>query len=130
MNNEVKVLGEFHPSSLQAEVIEKELRPLLPPCCQRERISFRIPHERAGRPHPDNMEWHQDGGGAAGTSKHMIVWASECPTHLKTSEGEVIPTEPYTLIWFDNTLAFHKQPPDTDETTRWFVSIRCSGEMI
>lgn len=125
-NSEVRVLGRFHPSLLQSEVIEAELRPLLPACCARERISVRVPMGII--PHPDNLQWHQDGGGSAGTTKHMVIWASEDPTHLRTSDGEVVFIEPYELVWYDNTLAFHKQPEGTNERTRWFVAVRCSGE--
>ena len=123
---EVRILGRFDPSLLQSEVIEAELRPRLPACCQRERISVRVP--QGITPHPDNLEWHQDGGGAAGVTRHMVVWASERSTEIKTSDGCRITPKPYMLIWFDNTRAFHRQPSGTDEHSRWFVAVRCSGE--
>ena len=75
----------------------------------------------------DNLQWHQDGGGSAGTTKHMVVWAVEMPTELKTSAGERIYTQPFDLVWFDNTKAFHRQPTGTNEHTRWWCGIRCSG---
>lgn len=124
---EIRVLGRFVPSGLQSEVIEAELRPLLPPCCQRERISVRVPDARAEAPHYDNLQWHQDGGGAAGTTQHMVVWASERPTELRMSTGELFHVEPFDLVWYDNTRAFHRQPACTNEASRWFVSVRCSG---
>lgn len=124
---EVQVLGPFRPSLLQSEVIEAEIRPLLPPCCQRERIGVRIPQGIS--PHPNNLEWHQDGGGAEGTTKHIVLWASERPTELKTSDGALVSIEPYTLVWIDNTKAFHRQPRGTDESSRWFLAVRCSGAL-
>ncbi len=126
---EIRIIGRFVPSRLQSEVIDAEIRPLLPPCCQRERISVRVPDARAEAPHDDNLQWHQDGGGAAGTTQHMIVWASEMPTHIKSSDGAVFTSQPFDLVWYDNTRAFHRQPVGTNEATRWFVSIRCSGAM-
>lgn len=126
MEGEVVVLGRFVPSTLQSEVIEAEMRPLLPPCCQRERISVRPP---GTVPHPNSLAWHQDGGGAEGTTHHMVVWASEQPTEIRTSTGVVIPTQPCDLVWFDNTLAWHRQPGGTDESRRWFAAIRCSGAL-
>ncbi len=127
MTDEVRSLGRFMPSLLQQEVIQAEVRPLLPPCCQREAIGVRVPRESSPEPHPDNLEWHQDGGGAAGTTHHMVVWASEMMTELKTSDGELVSMPAGELVWFDNTKAFHRQPAGTDETRRWFVAIRCSG---
>jgi hypothetical protein len=125
---DVRSLGSFIPSAYQSEVIEAEIRPLLPPCCQRERISVRVPRESAPAPHPDNLQWHQDGGGAEGTTQHMVIWASELPTDILTSRG-VYAVQPFEVIWFDNTRVLHRQPTGTDETSRWFVSIRCSGAM-
>lgn len=110
-------------------MIEAELRPLLPPCCQRERISVRVPDARAEAPHYDNLQWHQDGGGAEGTTQHMVVWASEMPTELKTSDGARFQQQPFDLVWYDNTRAFHRQPVGTNEGTRWFVAVRCSGAL-
>jgi len=78
-------------------------------------------------PHPDNLEWHQDGGGPLGTTDHMVVWASEAPTEIRTSAGELVPTTAGDLVWFNNRIAWHRQPRGTDETRRWFVAIRCSG---
>jgi len=78
-------------------------------------------------PHSDNLEWHQDGGGPLGTTDHMVVWASESPTEIRTSAGDVVPTAAGDLVWFNNRLAWHRQPRGTDETRRWFVAIRCSG---
>lgn len=127
--SEVRVLGRFIPSSLNPDVIQAEIRPLLPPCCQLERIGVRTPHPQAPAPHPDNLEWHQDGGGSAGTTHHMVVWASEMPTELRTSTGDVVTVQPGDLVWFNNTLAQHRQPRGTDETSRWFVAVRCSGAL-
>jgi hypothetical protein len=126
---EIVILGAFAPSAWTPEVIEQEFRewPGLPACCRRERISVRIPHDRAPSPHPDNLEWHQDGGGAAGTTQHMVVWASEQPTELRTSDGALFETPLGSVVWFDNTKACHRQPRGTDEARRWFVAIRCSG---
>jgi hypothetical protein len=125
VSDEVRILGRFQPSELTEPVIQAEIRPLLPPCCQRERISVRVPMGIV--PHPDNLEWHQDGGGPAGTTDHMVVWASEQPTEIRTSAGAIVPTATGDLVWFDNRTAFHRQPAGTDETRRWFVAIRCSG---
>lgn len=129
MNNEreIVILGAYAPSAWTIDAIEQEFRrlPFLAECCQRERVSVRIPQGVA--PHPNNLEWHQDGGGADGTTQHMVVWASEMPTELKTSDGHPFDTPVGSVIWFNNTLAFHRQPRTTDETSRWFVAIRCSG---
>ncbi len=125
-NNEARSLGRFVPSLFQSEVIETEIRPLLPSCCQGERISVRIPMGIV--PHPDNLEWHQDGGGKDGTTRHMVVWASEMPTHIRLSWGEIVTFQPFDVVWFNNDMAFHKQPQDTRPSDRWFVSVRCSGE--
>lgn len=130
MDAEVQILGRFVPSALQSEIIEAEIRPLLPPCCRRERIGIRVPHERAPEPPPANLAWHHDGGGVDGTTRHMVVWASEQPTELKTSAGDRVVTQPFDLVWFDNDRAFHRQPTGTDETRRWFVAVRCSGALI
>lgn len=123
------MLGRFVPSLLQSEVIEAEIRPLLPACCQRERIDVRVPRPLSPDPHPNNLEWHQDGGGIEGTTHHMVVWASEMPTELQTSDGVRVPTQAGDLVWYDNTKARHRQPRGTDETRRWFVAIRCSGAL-
>jgi hypothetical protein len=125
--DDIVVIGRFVPSALQSEVIEAEIRAWLPMCCRRERISVRIPMGIA--PHPDNLEWHQDGGGAVGTTHHMVVWASEQPTELRASTGERVLAQPFDLVWFDNTRAFHRQPACTDETRRWFAAVRCSGSL-
>lgn len=127
--SEVRVLGKFVPSTFQSEVIEAEIRSLLPPCCKRERVSVRVPHDRAPQPPPANLEWHHDGGGSLGTTRHMVVWATEQPTEIKTSEGELFTAEPLELVWFNNDLAFHRQPRGTNEKRRWFVSVRCSGAL-
>lgn len=122
------MLGVFIPSRLQSEIIEAELPKtnLLPNCCSRERISVRVPDPRVTA-HPDNLQWHQDGGGVKGTTRHLVVWATEQPTEIQLPDGEVFIGKPYELIWFDNDVVFHKQPTGTDEGTRWFVAVRCSG---
>lgn len=128
---ELRVIGRFVPSAYQSEIIETEFARLecLPLCCRRERMSVRIPHERAVEPHPDNLEWHQDGGGSEGTTHHMIVWANELPTELKTADGTLFTAEPFEVVWYDNTRCFHRQPRNTDRTTRWFMAVRCSGAL-
>lgn len=126
-NNEVRVLGSFIPSALQSEVIETEIKAHLPSCCAVERVGVRIPDPRVTA-HPDNLEWHQDGGGVLGTIRHMVVWASEQPTELKLSDGSVFVGQPYELVWFNNDVVYHRQPRGTDEGRRWFVGMRCSGE--
>lgn len=123
---EVRVLGRFVPSALQSEILETEIRPHLPACCARERVSVRIPDPRVSV-HPDNLQWHQDGGGTAGTVRHMIVWASEQPTEIRRADGSVFIGEPYDLVWFNNDVAHHRQPAGTDEGRRWFLGVRCSG---
>lgn len=125
------MLGTFAPSQWTQDTIEQEFKAMsfLPACCRRERIGVRVPHEQAPSPHPDNLQWHQDGGGIEGTTHHMVVWASEQPTELKTSEGIVFETPSRAVIWYDNTKVFHRQPTGTDETRRWFVAIRCSGAL-
>lgn len=126
-SSEIRVIGRFVPSQWQPETIQAEIKAHLPACCARERVSVRIPHEAAAAPPPANLEWHQDGGGPEGTTKHMVVWASEHPTELKTSAGDVFTGQPLDLVWFDNCRAWHKQPHGTNEQRRWFVAIRCSG---
>ena len=121
MGDEVRILGRFVPSVYSSEVIQAEIRALLPACCQRERISVRIP--QGITPHPDNLEWHQDGMPAY----HMVIWANEDSTELRTSGGELCRGAPFDVVWFDNTKAMHRQPRGTNESTRWFVSVRCSG---
>lgn len=127
----IRVLGRYEPAELHPDAIERDFRALayLPPCCRRERVSVRIPTPQSPDPHPNNLEWHQDGGGPEGTTKHMVVWASEQPTELKDVDGSVFIAEPGDVVWFDNTQAFHKQPRGTDEARRWFVAIRCSGAL-
>lgn len=99
----------------------------LPACCQRERVSVRIPDPRGATPASDNLHWHQDGGGPLGNTRHMILWASEQPTELRLPDGEECTGAPYEMIWIDNYVVFHRQPSGTDETRRWFWAIRCSG---
>lgn len=125
----IVVLGRFAPSALDPDRIQAEIRPALPPCCQRERVSVRVPDPRAEDPPDDNLQWHQDGGGPAGTTKHMVVWASETPTELRLPDGSYFTPAPYDLVWFDNCVCWHRQPPGTDKTRRWFVAIRCSGAL-
>jgi hypothetical protein len=130
---EYRVLGVFVPSRLQSEVIEAEIRPLLPPCCARERIGVRTPHEHAPAPAPANLEWHQDGRHPGqtieGTTRHIVVWASEQPTEIRTSIGEEFTAQPYELVWVDNDVACHRQPRGTNEQQRWFLAVRCSGAL-
>lgn len=57
----------------------------------------------------------------------MVVWASEHPTEIKTSTGLVIKPKPYDLVWFNNDVVQHRQPRGTNETSRWFLAVRCSG---
>lgn len=124
---EIVVIGAYEPSEWTIDAVEQEFRklPFLAECCRREKVSVRIPQ---GIEVPENnMNWHQDGGGADGTTKHMVVWASETPTELKTSDGHPFISPVGSVVWFDNTRAFHRQPRNTDETSRWFVAIRCSG---
>lgn len=125
----VRILGRFVPSSLQSEIIEAEIKSHLPACCQRERVSVRIPDSRVPV-HPDNLEWHQDGGGKDGTTRHMVVWASEMPTEIRREDGAEWKAEPFDLILFDNTTVFHRQPQGTNEGTRWFLAVRCSGNVL
>lgn len=127
---EVRVLGRFVPSEYVKEVIEAEIRQRLPVCCRCETIGVRVPHPNAVVSPDANRAWHQDGGGSEGTTKHMIVWASEQPTELKTSDGIEVRGAPFDLVWFDNTKAFHRQPTGTNEQTRWFVAVRCSGAIF
>jgi hypothetical protein len=126
MNSEAHVICRFVPSRLEPEIIQAELRPLLPTCCRCERISVRIPRESAPDPAYDNLQWHQDGAPA----HHMVVWASEMPTEIRASSGEELRFEPFDVIWFDNTKVHHRQPMNTDEEKRWFVSVRCSGAIF
>ena len=118
-------LGRYIPSEFTESVIECGIRALLPSCCSLERISIRVP--MGIEPHYDNLQWHQDGGGIAGTVRHMVVWASEMPTEIKSSLGEIFAFRPFDLIYFDNDKAFHRQPVNTRPHDRWFVSVRCSG---
>lgn len=122
---EMRVLGSCVPCRLDATVIMDSIRPMLPSCCQRERISIREPGALV---HPDNLEWHHDGGGTAGTVRHMVVWATEMPTEIKRTDGTECSGQPYDLIWFNNDLAKHRQPKGTNPETRWFASVRCSGD--
>ena len=124
---EYRVLGTFVPSRLQSEVIEAEIKAHLPPCCARERVGVRTPHALAPEPPPANLEWHQDGGGLEGTTRHIVVWASEQPTEIQTSDGQEFIGQPYELVWVDNDIAFHRQPRGTNEQQRWFLAVRCSG---
>lgn len=129
---EVRTLGRFVPSAWEPDAIEQGFHALecLPACCRRERMSVRVPHDRAPAPHPDNLQWHQDGGGSEGTTHHMVVWASEQPTELRMTNGMVFIPEPYDVVWFDNTQVFHRQPTGTNEQARWFMAIRCSGALV
>lgn len=122
---EMQVLGRYVPSAYQSEIIETEIKAFLPPCCQCERVSVRVPN--GVEPMYDNLQWHQDGGGPAGTIRHMVVWASEMPTELRASTGTELATNAFDVIWYDNDRAFHRQPANTRPSVRWFVSIRCSG---
>lgn len=124
-NPEIRVLGHYVPSAYQSEIIETEIRSFLPDCCKRERISVRVP--MGIEPMSDNLKWHQDGGGPEGTTRHMVIWASETPTHLRYSDKTVAIVMPFEVVWFNNDTVFHRQPSDANEKTRWFVSIRCSG---
>lgn len=126
-NSEAYSLGQYIPSAYQSEIIETEIRAFLPPCCRRERVSVRVPMNI--EPAYNNLQWHQDGGGKDGTTRHMVVWASEMPTHIRASDGTELAFEPFDVIWFNNDIVEHKQPEDTRPLERWFVSIRCSGAM-
>jgi hypothetical protein len=128
MSEEIKSLGRYIPSAYQSEIIEAEIRAFLPECCRCERISVRYPN--GAEPPYDNLQWHQDGGGKEGTTRHMVVWASEMATHIRTSDGVIVDTQPFDVIWFDNDRAFHKQPENTRGDQRWFVSVRCSGKVF
>lgn len=125
---DVGVIGRFVPSEFKAETIEAEIKTRLLSCCARERISVRIPDSRVPV-HPDNLEWHQDGGGSAGTTRHMVVWASEMPTEIRRGDGSQFKGEVFELVMFDNWNVWHRQPLGTNEGTRWFVSVRCSGDL-
>lgn len=125
----MRVLGRYVPSEYTPDVIEREFRalPFLAPCCRKERVSVRVPNPLAEAPPAANLAWHQDGGGLEGTTHHMVVWASETPTELRTRDGVERQGEPFDVVWFDNDYGWHKQPTGTNEQTRWFVAIRCSG---
>ena len=128
MSEEAYVLASFHPSELRSEIIEVEIKNFLADCCRSERVSVRVPE--GIEPHPDNLEWHQDGGGPKGITRHMVVWASEMPTEIRSSEGIESEFQPFDLIWFDNFKAWHRQPRGTRAKHRWFASVRCSGEVF
>ena len=128
MSDTVRVLGRFVPTRLQSEIIEAEIKPYLPACCVRERVGVRTPDPRVTA-HPDNLVWHQDGGGTAGTTRHIVLWASEQPTELRLPDGTYFTGEPFDLVWANNDIVFHRQPAGTDEGRRWFLAVRCSGEL-
>ncbi len=123
---DMRVIGHCVPTRLDASIIMAELRPLLPPCCQRDKISVREPGSMI---HPDNLAWHHDGGGTAGSVRHMVVWASEMPTQIQSADGAEMSGEPYDLVWFNNDVAKHRQPEGTNPDTRWFAAVRCSGDV-
>ena len=126
---EAAVLARYVPAEFAPDAIERGFRALAPSCCRSQRVDVRPAWSPSAlSPHPDNLEWHQDGGGPAGVTRHMVVWASERSTEIKTSDGYRIIPKPCMLVWFDNTRAFHRQPSGTDESSRWFVAVRCSGE--
>lgn len=125
MPAEVEVIGRFVPSEFTSETIQAGLRTLLPRCCQCENIGVRIPQGII--PHPNNLEYHQDGGGTEGTTRHMVVWASEIPTEIRDSSGVELRFKPFDIVWYNNDLAYHRQPRGTNESTRWFAAVRCSG---
>lgn len=120
------MLGRFVPSEFVKETIEREVKAHLAPCCACERVGVRVPHAQAVISPDDNRAWHQDGMPAY----HMVVWASEMPTEIQQSDGTLFTGEPFDLVWFDNTKAFHRQPAGTDETRRWFLAVRCSGAIF
>lgn len=127
---EIRVLGSYVPSEYWIDRIEAEVRalPWLPPCCRRERIGIRMPEAERVPPEP-NLCWHQDGGGPDGNNRHMVVWASEAPTELQSSDGTTFTGQPFDVVWYDNYRVFHRQPRGTHEATRWFWAIRCSGAL-
>ncbi len=127
-NSEARVLGRYVPSLFQSEIIESEIRQFLPSCCKCERVSVRVP--MGIEPMYDNLQWHQDGGGPEGVTRHMVIWASEQPTELRASDGTLFAFNSFDVIWFDNFKAFHRQPENTRASERWFVSVRCSGAMF
>lgn len=127
---EVQSLGFFRPSALDRDTIQAEVKALLPACCACETVGVRVPLPTSGPAHPDNLEWHQDGGGAAGTTRHIVLWASEDPTEVRLSDGTYVRGEPYELLWVDNCRAQHRQPRDTNEQRRWFLAIRCFGTLF
>ena len=129
LNSEAQVLGRFVPSELSESRIKEELRPLLPPCCCAQTIGVRAAH---GYPvEPLNLEWHQDGFNEAGERvkpvAHLILWANETPTEIRTSTWELLQFEPFDLIQVDNYKAFHRQPAGTNPHSRWFVLVHCLG---
>ena len=126
--SEVYSLGFYWPSRLQSEIIETEVKAHLGVCCRCERVGIRIPSET--EPHPDNLEWHQDGGGPDGITRHMVVWATEMPTELRLSDNIFFTGKPYELIWFNNYIVWHRQPKNTRPMERWFLAIRCSGAIF
>lgn len=66
--------------------VDREIRDLLPECCRSKSIDIRPPSDVI--PDPDNMLWHQDGGGPEGVYRHMVVWASEDPTEFAAIIGQ------------------------------------------
>lgn len=114
------MLGRFVPSEFTTDAIARELRPLLPPCCQCERIVVRAPTD-----HPvsgPTFDWHQDGA-----ADHLTCWASAQPTEIETSTGARVDGQPFDLVWVANTRARHRQPADTDHQGRWFALVLCNG---
>ncbi len=127
---EAQALGMYVPSAFQPDIIESEIRAYLPPCCKRERISVRVPPAERLLPNIDNLHWHQDGGGAEGTTHHMVVWASANPTEIQLSAGQVCVFAPFQVIWYNNYQVRHRWPVmGAINPNRWFVSVRCSGAM-
>lgn len=123
-SDEVRIIGRFIPTEFTPEVIQAELRPMLPRCCQSENIGVRIP--QGIEPPYDNLQWHHDGMPAY----HMVVWASEMPTEVRDSAGNELQAQPFDIIWFDNVKAEHRQPANTRSDHRWFVAVRCSGAIF
>jgi hypothetical protein len=121
-----RVIAQFVPSVFQPEVIQSEMRPLLPDCCRQRNINVRIPSETMPSYTPDQLDpktWHYDFDGVC---THMIVWASESPTEILTEEGLELRFNPFDLVWFDNRKAMHRQPRMT-QPTRWFACVQCEG---
>ncbi len=139
-----KVIGIYKPIRWKAWIVGRDLTDmtatmgLVPiddpkhrhqfkaPWCSRELVAY-VRRRTVGNPRAEG--WHQDGDLVPGSlmDDSLVLWATNTPTELKTTDGKIWRPEPYEVIIFRNLSCSHRRPPDCPKV-RWLFRQRVQND--